>query len=50
MAQEWLELRDWAERGERPRVTPEFAGSVMDAVFAAEESARQEREISLTRT
>lgn len=50
LAQEWLELRDWAERGERPRVTPEFAGSVMDAVFAAEESARQEREISLTRT
>lgn len=50
LAQEWLELRAWAERGELPRVTPEFAGSVMAAVFAAEESAHQEREISLTIT
>ena len=49
LAQEWVELRAWAERGELPRVTPEFAGSVMDVVFAAEESAVQEREISLKR-
>ncbi|QFP76675.1 Gfo/Idh/MocA family protein [Deinococcus sp. AJ005] len=47
LAQEWLELRAWAESGQLPRVTPEFAGSVMDVVFAAEESARQEREIRL---
>jgi len=46
LAQEWLELSAWAERGQLPRVTPEFAGSVMDAVFAAEASAQQEREIT----
>ncbi|OLV17331.1 Gfo/Idh/MocA family protein [Deinococcus marmoris] len=47
LAQEWVELRAWAESGQLPRVTLEFAGSVMDVVFAAEDSAIQEREISL---
>ncbi|GMA15140.1 Gfo/Idh/MocA family oxidoreductase (plasmid) [Deinococcus metallilatus] len=45
---EWLDLAAWVREGRVPQVTPKFAAQVMQVVFAAEESARMEREVALT--
>ena len=45
---QWLDLAGWVREGRPPQVTPTFAAQVMRVVFAAETSARTEREVALT--
>lgn len=47
LAEEWCDFRRWVEQGSAPQVTPEFAGQVMQVVFAAEQSSAEGREIRL---
>lgn len=48
LAQEWLDLQAWVQSGRTPLVTPQFAGQVMDVVFAAEQSSQAGREVRLS--
>ncbi|GAA4005321.1 hypothetical protein GCM10022631_15710 [Deinococcus rubellus] len=47
LAEEWRDLRAWCREGQIPQVQSEFAGHVMDVVFAAEQSAKEGGEIQL---
>lgn len=48
LAQEWLDLAAWVREGRPPQVTLDFAAGVMRAVFVAEASSQQGREVALT--
>lgn len=45
---EWLDLAAWVREGRPPQVTPAFTAQVMQAIFAAEASARTNLEVPLT--
>lgn len=50
LAEEWRDLQAWWLEGRTPQVQPEFAGHVMDVIFAAEQSAKEGGEIQLAQT